>query len=92
MSRSLKKGPFISHNVLKSIERMNLQKKRSVIMTWSRSSTILPLMVGHTIYVHNGREHIPVLISDQMIGHRLGEFSLTRSFKGHIRSDKKTRR
>ena len=92
MSRSLKKGPFIADSLLKKIERLNSANKKEVIKTWSRASTILPQMVGHTIAVHNGRQHIPVFISDQMVGHKLGEFAPTRTFKGHARSDKKARR
>ncbi len=92
MSRSLKKGPFIADSLLKKIERLNAGNKKEVIKTWSRASTILPLMVGHTIAVHNGRQHIPVFISDQMVGHKLGEFAPTRTFRGHSKSDKKGRR
>ncbi len=92
MSRSLKKGPFIADSLLKKIERLNAGNKKEVIKTWSRASTILPLMVGHTVAVHNGRQHIPVFISDQMVGHKLGEFAPTRTFRGHSKSDKKGRR
>ena len=92
MSRSLKKGPFIADSLLKKIERLNANNKKEVIKTWSRASTILPLMVGHTLAVHNGRQHIPVFISDQMVGHKLGEFAPTRTFRGHAKSDKKGRR
>ena len=92
MSRSLKKGPFIADSLLKKIEQLNANNKKEVIKTWSRSSTILPLMVGHTIAVHNGRQHIPVFISDQMVGHKLGEFAPTRTFRGHAKGDKKGRR
>lgn len=92
MSRSLKKGPFIADKLLTKIEKLNTANKKEVIKTWSRASTILPQMVGHTIAVHNGRQHIPVFISDQMVGHKLGEFAPTRTFKGHARSDKKVRR
>ncbi|MDJ0535008.1 MAG: 30S ribosomal protein S19 [Xenococcaceae cyanobacterium MO_207.B15] len=92
MGRSLKKGPFIADKLLKKIEKLNADNKKEVIKTWSRASTILPQMVGHTIAVHNGRQHIPVFISDQMVGHKLGEFAPTRTFKGHAKSDKKARR
>ena len=92
MSRSLKKGPFIADSLLKKVEKLNANNKKEVIKTWSRSSTILPLMVGHTIAVHNGRQHIPVFISDQMVGHKLGEFAPTRTFRGHAKGDKKGRR
>jgi len=92
MSRSLKKGPFIADSLMRKIEKLNANNKKEVIKTWSRSSTILPLMVGHTIAVHNGRQHIPVFISDQMVGHKLGEFAPTRTFRGHAKGDKKGRR
>lgn len=92
MSRSLKKGPFIADSLLKKIEKLNAGNKKEVIKTWSRASTILPQMVGHTIAVHNGRQHIPVFVSDQMVGHKLGEFAPTRTFRGHSKSDKKGRR
>ncbi|GAB4547765.1 MAG: 30S ribosomal protein S19 [Pleurocapsa sp.] len=92
MSRSLKKGPFIADSLLKKIEKLNADNKKEVIKTWSRASTILPQMVGHTIAVHNGRQHIPIFISDQMVGHKLGEFAPTRTFRGHAKSDKKGRR
>jgi small subunit ribosomal protein S19 len=92
MSRSLKKGPFVAYHLLKKIDKMNATKKKETILTWSRSSTILPNMVGHTIAVYNGRQHVPVFISDQFIGHKLGEFVATRSFKSHIKTDRKTKR
>ena len=84
--------PFVNHSLLKKIENLNLKKEKKVIRTWSRSSTIVPLMIGHTIAIYNGREHIPVFITDQMVGHKLGEFSPTRTFRGHIKSDKKLSR
>ncbi|AFZ37575.1 MAG: 30S ribosomal protein S19 [Stanieria sp.] len=92
MGRSLKKGPFIADSLLTKIEKLNEQNKKEVIKTWSRASTILPQMVGHTIAVHNGRQHVPVFVSDQMVGHKLGEFAPTRTFRGHAKSDKKARR
>lgn len=92
MSRSLKKGPFVAYHLLKKIDKMNATKKKETIITWSRSSTILPNMVGHTIAVYNGRQHVPIFISDQFIGHKLGEFVATRSFKSHIKTDRKTKR
>ena len=85
MSRSLKKGPFVADHLLKKIEKLNVNEEKRVIVTWSRSSTIVPIMIGHTIAVHNGREHIPIFVTDQMVGHKLGEFSPTRSFRGHIK-------
>ena len=92
MSRSIKKGPFVADHILKKIEKMEAGEKRSVIITWSRASTVLPVKIGHTIAVYNGQEHIPVLISDQMVGHKLGEFSPTRTYRGHVKSDKKSKR
>ena len=83
MSRSLKKGPYVDPKLLSRIEKMNEENKKDVIKTWSRASTIFPQMVGHTIAVHDGRKHVPVYISDEMIGHKLGEFVPTRTFKGH---------
>ena len=92
MSRSLKKGPFIADSLLSKVEKLNANNKKEVIKTWSRASTILPQMVGHTIAVHNGRQHIPVFVTEQMVGHKLGEFAPTRTFRGHSKSDKKARR
>jgi small subunit ribosomal protein S19 len=83
MSRSLKKGPYIDEKLLNKIKELNRKRIKSIIKTWSRSSTIFPLMVGHTIAVHNGKRHIPVYITENMVGHKLGEFSPTRIFKGH---------
>lgn len=85
MARSLKKGPFIDPKLLKKIEKMNADGKKSVIRTWSRASTIFPQMVGHTIAVHDGRRHVPIYITENMVGHRLGEFAPTRYFRGHVR-------
>ena len=92
MSRSLKKGPFISLKLLKKVEDMNSSGKRQVIRTWSRSSTIFPQMVGHTIAVHDGRRHVPVYITENMVGHKLGEFAPTRNFRGHISKEEKRKR
>ena len=83
MSRSSKKAPFIAPELLKRVEAMNASGNKEVIKTWSRASTIYPQMVGHTIAVHDGRKHVPVYISEEMIGHKLGEFAPTRTFKGH---------
>ena len=83
MARSLKKGPFIDGHLLKRIEEMNQKNDKKVVRTWSRRSTISPEMVGHTVAVHNGKKFIPVYITEQMVGHKLGEFAPTRSFKGH---------
>ena len=83
MSRSLKKGPFVDEKLLKRVEAMNESGKKEVLKTWSRASTIFPQFVGHTIAVHDGRKHIPIYITEEMIGHKLGEFAPTRTFKGH---------
>lgn len=90
MSRSIKKGPFVHAGLLKKIEEMNANGEHKVVKTWSRSSTIFPQMIGHTIAVHDGRKHIPVYITEDMVGHKLGEFSLTRTYKGH--DDKSSKR
>ena len=85
MGRSLKKGPFIDPKLLKKVDKMNNgDTKKQVIRTWSRASTIFPQMVGHTIAVHNGQKHIPIYITENMVGHKLGEFAPTRTFRGHI--------
>ncbi len=83
MSRSLKKGPYVEARLLARIEEMNAKNDKKVIKTWSRSSTIFPQMVGHTIAVHDGRKHVPVYVSEDMVGHKLGEFAPTRLYKGH---------
>jgi small subunit ribosomal protein S19 len=90
MGRSLKKGPFVADHLLKKLEKLKGEKQ--VIKTWSRASTILPQMVGYTIAVHNGRQHVPVYVNEQMVGHKLGEFAPTRTFRGHAKSDKKSGR
>ena len=92
MPRSLKKGPFVASQVMEAVEKMNETGKKDTIKTWSRSSTILPNMIGHTFAVYNGRQHVPVFVSDQMVGHKLGEFSPTRTFRSHIKKDKKSKR
>jgi small subunit ribosomal protein S19 len=83
MSRSTKKGPFVDKKLFKRIEEMNNKNEKKVIKTWSRASTIFPQMVGHTIAVHDGRKHVPVYITEDMVGHKLGEFAPTRIFRGH---------
>lgn len=92
MSRSVYKGPFIEFKLFKRIEELNKKNIKETIKTWSRASTIIPNMVGHTIAVYNGKQHFPVFISDQMVGHKLGEFVPTRTFRSHIKSDRKTKR
>lgn len=92
MGRSLKKGPFIDGYLLKKIEDMNASGKKAVIKTWSRRSTVFPQFVGHTFGVYDGRKHVPVYVTEDMVGHKLGEFAPTRTYKGHTDDDKKTRR
>lgn len=93
MSRSLKKGPFVEPKLLRKVEKMNSGGNKQVIRTWSRTSTIFPQMVGHTIAVHDGRRHIPIYVTENMVGHKLGEFAPTRTFRGHIsKAEKKGRR
>ena len=86
MGRSVKKGPFVEERLMKRIEDMNAAGEKRVVKTWSRSSTIFPEMVGHTIAVHDGRKHVPVYVSEDMVGHKLGEFAPTRTYKGHAGS------
>jgi len=83
MSRSVKKGPYVDPKLLKKILKLNEENKKVVIKTWSRASTIVPEMVGHTIAVHDGRKHVPIYITEEMVGHKLGEFAPTRTFRGH---------
>jgi small subunit ribosomal protein S19 len=90
MSRSIKKGPFIDPKLLKKVEEVKRTNARTVIRTWSRASTILPDMVGLTIGVHDGRRHVPIFVSENMVGHKLGEFALTRHFRGHTTKSEKT--
>jgi small subunit ribosomal protein S19 len=92
MPRSLKKGPFVDDHLLKKVEAQNESGSKQVIKTWSRRSMIVPEMLGHTIAVHDGRKHVPVFISENMVGHKLGEFAPTRTFKGHIKDDRKAKR
>jgi len=92
MPRSLKKGPFVDDHLLKKVEAQNEAGSKQVIKTWSRRSMIVPEMLGHTIAVHDGRKHVPVFISENMVGHKLGEFAPTRTFKGHIKDDRKAKR
>ena len=92
MARSLKKGPFADAHLLKKVDAMNAANDKSVIKTWSRRSTIFPSFIGYTIAVYDGRKHVPVYIQEDMVGHKLGEFAPTRTYKGHAADDKKTRR
>ncbi len=88
MSRSVKKGPFVCERLLKRVTDMNASGKKTVVKTWSRASTIFPEFVGHTIAVHDGRKHVPVYVTEEMVGHKLGEFAPTRTFRGHRGSEK----
>ena len=90
MSRSIKKGPYVAESLIKKITALNEANDKKVIKTWSRSSTIFPDFVGHTIAVHDGRKHVPVYITEDMVGHKLGEFAPTRTFKGHAGEERKT--
>ncbi|MGH3359169.1 MAG: 30S ribosomal protein S19 [Nocardioidaceae bacterium] len=92
MPRSLKKGPFVDDHLVKKVDAQNEQGTKTVIKTWSRRSMILPSMIGHTIAVHDGRKHVPVFVTDAMVGHKLGEFAPTRTFRGHEKDDRKARR
>jgi len=92
MPRSLKKGPFVDDHLQKKVDAQNEKGTANVIKTWSRRSMIVPDMIGHTIAVHDGRKHVPVFVSESMVGHKLGEFAPTRTFKGHEKDDKRSRR
>ena len=92
MPRSLKKGPFVDDHLLRKVSTQNEANTKQVIRTWSRRSMIVPAMLGHTIAVHDGRKHIPVFVTEAMVGHKLGEFAPTRTFRGHIKDDRRSRR
>jgi len=92
MGRSLKKGPFVDGHLMTKIEKLNESNNKQVIKTWSRRSTIFPQFIGHTIAVYDGRKHVPVYITEDMVGHKLGEFAPTRTYRGHGNDDKKTKR
>ncbi|MFD2657881.1 MULTISPECIES: 30S ribosomal protein S19 [Gracilibacillus] len=92
MGRSLKKGPFADDHLMKKIDKLNEDDKKTVVKTWSRRSTIFPNFVGHTIAVYDGRKHVPVYVTEDMVGHKLGEFAPTRTYRGHAGDDKKTKR
>ena len=91
MARSLKKGPFVDESLLKKIVALNAADKKEVVKTWSRRSTIFPSFIGHTIAVHDGRRHVPVYVTEDMVGHKLGEFVVTRTYRGHGKDEKKSR-
>nr|YP_010036419.1 ribosomal protein S19 [Crassula perforata]YP_010901132.1 ribosomal protein S19 [Crassula alstonii]YP_010901217.1 ribosomal protein S19 [Crassula columella]YP_010901302.1 ribosomal protein S19 [Crassula dejecta]YP_010901387.1 ribosomal protein S19 [Crassula mesembryanthoides]YP_010901557.1 ribosomal protein S19 [Crassula tecta]YP_011004006.1 ribosomal protein S19 [Crassula mesembrianthemopsis]YP_011026305.1 ribosomal protein S19 [Crassula capitella]QQW46961.1 ribosomal protein S19 [Crassu len=92
MTRSLKKNPFVADHLLRKIDKLNIKAEKEIIVTWSRASTIIPAMIGHTIAIHNGKEHLPIYITDRMVGHKLGEFAVTLNFRGHAKNDTKSRR
>ncbi|CAC9066434.1 TPA: 30S ribosomal protein S19 [Staphylococcus aureus] len=92
MARSIKKGPFVDEHLMKKVEAQEGSEKKQVIKTWSRRSTIFPNFIGHTFAVYDGRKHVPVYVTEDMVGHKLGEFAPTHTFKGHVADDKKTRR
>lgn len=92
MPRSLKKGPFIDGHLQKKVDDQNVKGTKNVIKTWSRRSVISPSMLGHTLAVHDGRKHVPVFVTEDMVGHKLGEFAPTRTFKGHVKDDRKAKR
>lgn len=92
MGRSIAKGPYIAYHLLNKLKLLNQQGKKETIKTWSRSSTILPLMIGHTISVYNGQKHVPIFISDPLVGHKLGEFVPTRTFRSHKKTERKVKR
>ena len=92
MGRSLKKGPFIDEKLMERIEELNRTRQKKVLKTWARRSTISPEFVGHTLAVHNGKTHIPVFVTESMVGHKLGEFAPTRTFRGHVKDDRKSKR
>lgn len=91
MSRSVKKGPYVDEKLIKRIQEMNSKDEKKVLKSWSRASTIFPEMVGHTIAIHDGRKHVPVFVSEEMVGHKLGEFAPTRTYKGHGDTEKKSK-
>nr|YP_010575691.1 ribosomal protein S19 [Xylanche himalaica]UZN42924.1 ribosomal protein S19 [Xylanche himalaica] len=92
MIRSLKKNPFVANHLLIKMDKLNKKAEKKIIVTWSRASTIIPTMIGHTIAIHNGKEHLPIYITDNMVGHKLGEFVPTFNFRGHSKSDNRSRR
>jgi len=92
VARSLKKSPFVANHLLKKINMLNIKAEKEIIVTWSRASTIIPIMIGHTVAVHNGKEHLPIYITDRMVGHKFGEFVTTINFRGHAKNDNKSRR
>nr|YP_010463934.1 ribosomal protein S19 [Fedia cornucopiae]YP_010464188.1 ribosomal protein S19 [Valerianella locusta]UUL71286.1 ribosomal protein S19 [Fedia cornucopiae]UUL71540.1 ribosomal protein S19 [Valerianella locusta] len=92
MTRSVKKKPFVANHLLRKMDKLNMKTEKEIITTWSRASTIIPTMVGHTIAIHNGLVHLPIYITDRMVGHKLGEFAPTLTFRGHAKGDNRSRR
>jgi small subunit ribosomal protein S19 len=92
VTRSLKKNPFVATHLLRKIDKLKTKEEKEIIITWSRTSTIIPSMIGHTIAIHNGKEHLPIYITDGMVGHKLGEFAPTYNFREHGKGDKRSRR
>jgi small subunit ribosomal protein S19 len=92
VTRSLKKNPFVATHLLRKIDKLKTKEEKEIIITWSRTSTIIPSMIGHTIAIHNGKEHLPIYITDGMVGHKLGEFAPTYNFREHSKGDKRSRR
>nr|YP_010274381.1 ribosomal protein S19 [Exochorda serratifolia]YP_010339896.1 ribosomal protein S19 [Exochorda racemosa]YP_010732775.1 ribosomal protein S19 [Exochorda giraldii]ARD03110.1 ribosomal protein S19 [Exochorda serratifolia]UJS01164.1 ribosomal protein S19 [Exochorda serratifolia]UOA66113.1 ribosomal protein S19 [Exochorda racemosa]WEG91216.1 ribosomal protein S19 [Exochorda giraldii]WEG91300.1 ribosomal protein S19 [Exochorda racemosa] len=92
MTHSLKKNPFVANHLLRKINTLNTKAEKEIIVTWSRASTIIPTMIGHTIAIHNGKEHLPIYITDRMVGHKLGEFAPTLNFREHAKNDNRSRR
>lgn len=92
MGRSLKKGPFVDDHLMKKVDELNGKNEKRVVKTWSRRSTIFPDFIGHTFAVYDGRKHVPVYVTEDMVGHKLGEFAPTRTFKGHVDSDRKSKK
>jgi small subunit ribosomal protein S19 len=92
MGRSISKGPYVAYHLLNKLNTLNSSGKKDTIKTWSRASTILPLMIGHTISIYNGQKHVPIFISDQLVGHKLGEFVPTRTFRSHKKTERKVKR
>lgn len=92
MGRSLKKGPFVDDHLMKKVDELNEKSEKRVVKTWSRRSTIFPDFIGHTFAVYDGRKHVPVYVTEDMVGHKLGEFAPTRTFKGHVDNDKKSKK
>jgi small subunit ribosomal protein S19 len=92
VTRSCKKKPFVANHLLRKMDKLNMKTEKKIITTWSRASTIIPIMIGHTIAIHNGLVHLPIYITDRMVGHKLGEFAPTLTFQGHAKGDNRSRR